>query len=127
MKQLLCLLIFLPVLCSGQSHIGEWRSHVSFTPVIHVAETPESIVAATSNGLLFADKKGLQLSTKTKAGGLSDSGISALAYAPLPDILLLGYENGNLDLLQKGQVTNFPELLRKSDLPVKTIYRIVSE
>ncbi len=127
MKQLLILLIFLPALCSAQSRIGEWRAHVSFTHVTDVAETGESIVAATANGLLFVDKKGWQLTTKTKTEGLSDAGISALAYASAPEILIAGYQNGNVDLLQKGRIINLPDLTRKNDLPDKTIYRIVCE
>lgn len=127
MKQLLFLLIILPAWCSGQSRIGEWRAHVSFTQVIALTETPESIVAATANGLLFADKKGYHLSTKTKSEGLSDAGISALAYASATDLLIAGYENGNIDLLQKGHILNLSDLTRKSDIPDKTINRIVCE
>lgn len=127
MKQLLFLLIYLPVWCSGQSRIGEWRAHVSFTQVIAIAETPETIVGATANGLLFADKKAYHLTTKTKTEGLSDVGISALAYAFAPGLLVVGYENGNIDLLQKGQITNLSDLTRKSDIPDKTISRIVCE
>ena len=127
MKKLLFLLIFLPALCSGQRGLGEWRAHVSFTPVINVAETGESVVAATANGLLFVDKKGFQLTTKTKTEVLSDAGISALAYASAPEILIAGYQNGNIDLLQKGQIINLPDLTWKNDLPDKTIYRIVCE
>ena len=127
MKKLLLLLILLPYLIFGQSRIGEWRAHVSFTPVIKVAETPESIVAATANGLLLTDKEGRQITTTTKANGLSDYGISAISYASVPNILLVGYQNGNLDLLQKGGIVNFPDLTRKAGLPNKSIHRIICE
>ena len=127
MSKLLLPLILLPYLIFGQSRIGEWIAHVSFTPVIKVAETPESIVAATANGLLFADKEGRQITTTTKANGLSDYGISAISYATVPNILLVGYQNGNLDLLQKGGIVNFPDLTRKAGLPNKTIHRIICE
>ncbi|MCK9412136.1 MAG: T9SS type A sorting domain-containing protein [Prolixibacteraceae bacterium] len=127
MRKLLLPLILLPYLIFGQSRIGEWRAHVSFTPIIKVAETPEAIVAATSNGLLFTDKEGRQITTKTKANGLSDDGISAISYASVPNILLVGYQNGNVDLLQKGGIVNFPDLTRKAGLPNKTIHRIICE
>jgi len=127
MSKLLLPLILLPYLIFGQSRIGEWRAHVSFTPVIKVAETPESIVAATANGLLFTDKEGRQITTTTKANGLSDYGISAISYATVPNILLVGYQNGNLDLMQKGGTVNFPDLTRKAGLPNKTIHRIICE
>ena len=127
MRKLLLPLILLPYLIFGQSRIGEWRAHVSFTPVIKVAETPESIVAATANGLLFTDKEGRQITTTTKANGLSDYGISAISYATVPNILLVGYQNGNLDLLQNGGIINSPDLTRKAGLPNKTINQIICE
>ncbi|MCX6220468.1 MAG: T9SS type A sorting domain-containing protein [Bacteroidia bacterium] len=127
MRKLLLSLILLPCLIYGQSRIGEWKAHVSFTPVIKIAETSESIVAATANGLLFADKEGRQITATTKANGLSDDGISAISYATVPNILLIGYQNGNLDLIQKGGIVNFPDLTRKVELPNKTIHRIICE
>ncbi len=127
MRKLLLSLILLPCLIFGQSRIGEWRAHVSFIPVIKVVETPESIVAATANGLLFTDKTGRQNTTTTKANGLSDYGISAISYATEPNILIVGYQNGNLDLLQRGGIVNFPDLTRKTGLPDKTIHRIICE
>jgi len=127
MRKLLLLLILLPVLLTGQSRMGAWRTHVSFNPIICITETPVSVVAATSNGMLILNKKDAQISTKTKSEGLSDVGISAIAYAAGSDYLLIGYESGNLDLLQNGRVINFPDLTQKSGLPVKTIHRIVCE
>jgi ligand-binding sensor domain-containing protein len=127
MRQLLHILIFLPLFVTGQSRIGEWKAHISFYPVIKVAETPESIVAATANGLLFADKITKQLSTKTKADGLSGTGISSIGYASDPKTLLVGYENGHVDLLQNDQIINFPDLNMKAGLSDKTVGRIVCE
>jgi len=127
MKRLLLLLFLAPSLVPGQNHIGEWRAHVSFTPVSMVAETAESIVAATSNGLFLTSKQGSQFTIRTKAEGLSEVGISAIAYALDPDYLIVGYESGNVDLLQNGQIINLPDLTRKSELQDKTIHRIVCE
>lgn len=127
MRYLLLLLILLPELVSGQGPVGKWRAHVSFNPVICVAETPESLVAATANGLLILDKKGAQLTTRTKAEGLSEVGISAIAYSAASALLIIGYKSGNLDLMQNGQITNFPDLTQKSGLTDKTIHRIVCE
>ncbi len=127
MRQLLHILILLPLFVTGQSRIGEWKAHISLNPVIKVAETPESIVAATTNGLLFADKITKKLTTLTKADGLSGIGISSIAYAPDPKILLVGYENGQMDLIRNDQVMNFPDLTMKAGLSDKTIRRIFSE
>lgn len=127
MKFLCYILLLLPLFVTGQSRIGEWKSHVSFTQVIRIAETPESLVGATANVIFFVDKKSSQITTKTKAEGLTEFGISALTYATVQNFLLIGYANGNVDLLQNGRVVNLPDLTRKLNLPDKTIHRIVCE
>ncbi len=127
MKSILCLLLLLPLLTAGQSRIGEWSAHVSFNSVIQVEEMPDNLVAATSNGIYFVAKKGFALSSKTKVEGLAEVGISAVAYSPSANILLTGYESGNLDLFQDLQIKHLPDLTRKADLPNKTIHRIICE
>ena len=127
MRPLLLLLVLLSGLASAQNFSGVWSAHLSFTPVNCVTETAEYVVTATSNGLLFTDKKDGHATTKTKIEGLTGSGISALGYAPDPNFLLVGYEDGNLDLLQHDRVVNLPDLTRKSGLPDKTIHSIVCD
>ncbi len=127
MKKFLSLLLLLPVFSYGQSRIGGWKTHVSFTPVICVAEMPGAVAAATSNGLFILDRNSSRITTKTTTEGLAGTGISAIAYAPGTNFLLVGYQSGNLDLLQDGLVLNLSDLTRKPGLPDKTIHRIVCE
>jgi hypothetical protein len=127
MKIFLPILLLLPLIPFGQSRIGGWKAHVSFTPVIAVAETPEAIAGATAGGIFLTEKNGLQITTKTKSEGLSEVGISAIAYSAGTGFLLIGYESGNLDLLKNDHITNLPDLTRKTELPDKTIHRIVCE
>ena len=127
MKLISSILLLLPMFIYGQSRIGRWRSHVSFNTVILVEETPEAIVGATSNGIFLVSKKDFQISTKTQVEGLSDSGISAIAYSTDTNFLLIGYQSGNLDLLQDGIIINIPDLTRKAGITDKTILRIVCD
>ena len=127
MKPVMLLLLLLPLCLRGQSRLGGWRSHASFVPVIHVAETSEAIAATTSNGILFVDRKDSHLTVKTKVEGLSDTGISAIGTNPGNNLLVVGYENGNVDFIRDDLVTNLPDLTRKSGLADKTIHRIVCE
>jgi ligand-binding sensor domain-containing protein len=127
MIRFLSILLFLPLFLAGRGRMGEWKAHLSFTQVLYVAETPDYMVGATSAGLLFVNKKTDQITTFTKAEGLSGVGISAIAYSSDADLLLIGYETGDLDLWRNGQITNFPDLTRKSELPNKKINRIVCE
>lgn len=127
MMRLSSILLLLPMLLTGQGRIGGWSSHVSFKPVILVEEMPDYIVAATSNGIFLVSKKDFQMTTTTKVEGLSDTGITAIAYASEPDLLIIGYQSGNLDLLQNGKIRNLSDLTRKAGLPDKSIHRIICE
>ena len=127
MKIFLSILLLLPVISFGQSRIGGWRAHVSYTPVIAIAETAESIVGATAGGIFFTDKNSSVITTKSKSEGLSEVGITAIAYSRGTGYLLIGYESGNLDIILNGNVLNLPDLTRKADLPDKTIFRIICE
>lgn len=127
MKLLRFILFMLPLLSNGQGRINGWRSHISFRNVLQVAETPGFMVAACPGGLLYANRNGTVSHSRTKVEGLSDSDISATAYSATTDILLVGYRNGNLDLLQSGKVINVPAISMRGDLPEKSINRIVCE
>ena len=127
MRFLGSILFLLPMFLFGQGRIGGWRSHVSFHTVILVEETPESIVGATENGIFLVSKRDFQITAKTRVDGLSDSGISAIAYSAGTNFLLIGYQSGNLDLLQDGNIINLPDLTRKAGLTDKSIRRIVCE
>ncbi len=127
MRLYLSILLLLPLYLAGQNRTNGWRSHVSFNPVICVTETAESMVGATSNCLLLVSKNGTQITSLTKVEGLAETGITAIAYSAAQNCLLIGYESGNLDLIQNRQIQNFPDLTRKIELPDKTIHRIVCE
>ena len=127
MKHLLLLLMFLPELSFGQGPIGEWKDHLSFNSINRLAEMDETIAAATSNGILLVDKNGGKLSTLSKAEGLSDAGITAIAYSTNFKTLLIGYESGNLDLMSNNRIINFPDIAAKTTIPEKSILKMKCE
>jgi hypothetical protein len=91
----------------GQS---KWQGYYSYRDCFDVIETNDFIVGATKLGLIFYHKETASLSVRNKINGLSDSGISAVGYAREADGLLVGYQNGNIDLIKNGNVFNIPDL-----------------
>ncbi|WP_462318543.1 PorZ beta-propeller-like domain-containing protein, partial [Marinilabilia sp.] len=47
---------------------------------------------------------------KNRINGLSDSGISAIKALEDQNTILIGYENGNIDVFRDGQIFNIPDL-----------------
>ena len=106
---------------------SNWRSHLSYYQVIAVAQGNQKIFAANRNGLFSYDLVTKDFNTKTTVEGLSDSGISTIQWSDSRSALLIGYSNGNLDLLIDNKILNLPFIKDKASIPKKTINRIFCE
>ena len=102
-----------------------WRSHLTYSSVTQVAETP-SKVFALSDGALFAYNKSTQaVNVYSKIDGLSDSKVSIISYSVDNNMLVIVYDNANIDLLTNdGKVYNVPEIMNKTMSTDKTIYKV---
>ena len=86
--------------------IGQWTSYHSFYNLRHVVDAPTRVYAASSKGIFYYDKEDLTLNTLSKGDGLSDIGISTIAYDKTSKSLIVAYHNGNIDILQNEQTYN---------------------
>ena len=90
--------------------VGSWRLHLSYNDIRHVETGEQQIFAAANSGVLVYDLAERSLHTYNKLNGLSNTGISALKYDAARDQLLVGYEDGDLDIIHGNTVINFPRL-----------------
>ncbi len=120
----LLLSLTLPLQAQQEIAVGTWRTHLTYYNAQRLALTPENVWVASQNGLFRYDKTFQTLEVVSKNQGLSDNGITALAYHQDLDLLLLGYQNGNLDLWQDDTFTNLPLLLSDNNFRNRRIYHI---
>lgn len=105
--------------------IGEWRDHLPYKNTIDVADAGDIIYCATKYCLFTFNKADNSIARITKVNGLSDIGISRIKYSEKYKILLVIYNNTNIDIIDKdGQITNFSDIKRKQILGNKTINNI---
>lgn len=99
---------------AGQSDIpiGQWRTHFNYHQSYNLAFLGDKIYSSTGNGLLEIDLINESLSTLSKANLLSDAGITSLAASTEADALVIGYSNGNIDVLKESTTYNINSLLR---------------
>ena len=118
-----------PLLVSAQfSGVGRWQDHYSFNNAFSVVVMQNEIAGITENGLFFFNPRENTLRRKTTIQGLSGVGITAAAYDPSSRILIIGYEDGNIDLiLPNGRVVNIPDVQRWQLPGSKRINQIVVE
>ena len=119
---LVFLCLFSPVLLIGQQiGIGGWEMHLNYSHVNTVEQNGSSIYVGTQSGLFKYDSADNSITTFSKLDGLSDLNISALNYDLNSRSLLIGYENGNVDVLNEGGVINLPEIKNANVLSPKKI------
>jgi len=92
--------------------IGTWRSHFNYSEATHVFEAGNKIYYTTLNGLVSFNREDNSLTRITKVNGLNDVGISALVYNPATDKLIIGYDSGNIDVIDDEGTLNFDLILK---------------
>lgn len=110
---------------TNDTRIGEWRSYLPYRIGRYVAQSDEKIYYATPFSVFSIDKKSNEIDYIDKTNGLSDMGVSVLAYNKQVNTLVIGYNNGNIDLVKQTQVVNLPFIQKASSIAGnKRVYHI---
>ncbi len=109
---------------SAQSAIGEWRDHNSFVAARHVCVAQSEVYAATRMALFRYRPEGKEVIPMTKSNGLTDVGISAMAYDQASQCLAVAYANSGVDLMQGGKVYHIADIRYSGQGGDKKIYHI---
>jgi len=91
----------------------DWRVHFSAFNPTGIAQNDDEIFMATSNGLVIYDKSDQSVSTLDLTNGLSDLGASAIVGSS--EYVVVGYSNGNIDVIEDDVITNIP-WIKKSEI-----------
>jgi len=122
--QFFLVLISFTVSAQDNIPIGTWRSHFSYQNTHLIEEVNDKIFAAAEHGLLFFDKEDNSLNKLSKTDGLSDNSASALAFDKEQNLLVIGYENGNVDLIEESGIVNVPAIKDSNVTGSKTINHV---
>jgi hypothetical protein len=118
------ILLFFGFTFSQGVAIGQWREHLPYNSVVSVADAGNSVYAATSFSLFAYDKTEGTLTRYSKVNKLSDIGVSRIAWHKQKNTLIIGYSNGNIDLMKNGAVKNYADIKRANILGSKNINNI---
>ncbi|MCO5259692.1 MAG: hypothetical protein M9916_06070 [Crocinitomicaceae bacterium] len=123
------LIFFLGLLYSSFAQIGtdEWRIHSENRNAKDIAAMGSSVFSAFDATLLEYDVDHNEISTWDVTNGLSDIKLEKLGEHTSSGSIFIGYENGNIDQIKKGQIINIPGLKLAPILGSKTIYSIKSK
>lgn len=109
----------------SQFSTGTWRDHLPYGRTVDVCVDHRDVVYCATPYSIFtynpADGDTRRIS---KINLLSGVGISSMEYDPHTRTVLVGYENGNLDVLRESSSEILPDIRLSSILGDKRIYDI---
>lgn len=116
--------VLLPALLSAQVAIGEWREHFPFRQTFNVTEGGGKAWCASQTAIFSFDPATYEFERLSKVNRLNDVGIRSMRWNTTLGMLVVGYDNGNLDLVSAGSTYNLSDIKRSSILGDKGINHI---
>lgn len=102
----------------AQDFTDSWEGLFSFTTIVDIDESSSAVYAASENAVFVYDLSSRTFTTLTTVNGLSGDEISQIHYSEDKSLLVIGYENGLLQIVdQDGDVTDVVAIKDKQVIP----------
>lgn len=103
---------------------GRWDIHLPYNRGNSVCDGGDRVFVGTTTGVYALDKSSKRITRYSTVNGLSDAGVNAVGYSPEARCLLVGYANGNIDLIKDDRTVNIRDLLNSPAVNEKTINNV---
>lgn len=107
--------------------IGQWRSHLPYNSAVSIATDGLTLYVASQHAFYTLSIAGGELTKYSKVNGMSDVGMSKIAYDKVTGTVILTYENSNIDIFKDGSFYNIPDLKLKTVTGSKQVNHIYTE
>lgn len=119
---------FLSSAAHAWGQIGFWTDHLPYYETIDVADDGQGLIFCATPYAVFAyDHPNKSVTRYNKTSVLSDVGVSAIGYSKQQKVLLVGYDNGNLDLIWGEAEVNLQDIAQSNILADKGIREVTFE
>lgn len=109
---------------SQSARIGEFYDHLPYHQASSICLTENKVFVGADKALFTYDLSDNSLETYSKVNKLSDLGINVLKYSEKHKSVIIGYSNGNIDIVTNNQVINVPDIERTTIQGYKSINNI---
>ena len=100
----------------SQTRIGEWDVYMDYSSVNCLFANEQEIYVGTESQFFTYNETDNSITSYSKLSGLNDTNITAINVDPLSNTTIIGYENGNIDLMFNNQVVNIPFIKNSNNL-----------
>ncbi len=121
MNRTVLLICMLSLVCSFNSNlfaqdkpIGQWQSHLPYNTAVSIAKDDVRLYVATRYSFYTYTFGSEELEAFSKVNGMSDIGVSKIAYDRETGSAIIAYSNSNIDIYRDGTFYNIPDLKLKS-------------
>lgn len=104
------ILFMISAFVNAQNYDTRWKDHFSYSSIHHIWEIHDAIFCSADNGLFSYNPTSGEIQKISKVNDLNDVGISAFHYNPELDLLLVGYQSGEMDMLGPDENVNLLEI-----------------
>ncbi len=113
-----CLIFFSIIGLSAQNFSNLWQGHFSYYDIKDITRSEDKIYAASENAVFSYDINTNEIFTITTVEGLSGQLISTIEYSAEFQTLLIGYENGLIELYfeTSNDVLSVVDILEKQTI-----------
>ena len=111
------LLTFLLVTAGTYSQnipLGSWQDYLSYQNAITVCEGQNTVYCSTLSGVFSFNTADNSIERFNRVTGLSDVNVTTTRFNTFDNTLVIGYFDGNIDIIRNGQITNLPDLMNSS-------------
>jgi len=125
---LLCIVGYSGIAVQAQERpIGYWRSHLPYNNAIGVATDGSSVFAISQQSFFSYNVTNGELSSYSKVDGMTEVGMSQIAYDAATNTVVLGYQTTDIDLFKDNSFYNMPDIRIKEFTGTKTINHIYTD
>jgi hypothetical protein len=118
------LLMLMSLVVQGQTPVGSWSDHLVYNTANCVSVGKEDVFASTGSSIIIYNKGFAELKKMSRINGLSETGISTIAWSEDNKTLIIAYSSTNIDLLINNIIYNIPDISRKYISGKKVINKI---
>ena len=119
-------LLFVSLVSFSQERpFGTWKTFMPYGSSLGVFDAGDRIYSIAAKTVFSYEKNSGAIQIYDKANGLSDVGIKTGSYDPASKVLIIAYNNSNLDLIYNGtDIYNIPDIKNKNSVSAISINSI---
>ena len=119
-----CSLVAVPCFSQSKAEVGGWYMHACYSEGQDLQEMDKMLYYAVKTVVAKIDLRDNSMQMLDKNAGLSDVGIRCLGCSPEAKMLIICYENSNVDLYNGQTIFNVPDIYNKQVSGNKTINKV---